>query len=254
MLVALLTALAISGKTAIAPTPSASSAPASTAAASLREVVYRVTFTRRLEVSGETYGGSVGNPVNNDVLQAPAFSHANGDATDSGTVTVDVMQVADDALGVRVTEHWDGATPSGTYLGNVASDGTVNFKDGQLNECSREILEFFGSDVMAGQPANAGVAWSRIVKGQSADVNTAYSVGAIVGAIANIHEVSTTKSKSVTVLDSVATVDVQYKPAMLVPVSGRVVVHASQSGPSSVMNVTTVDNFERVSDSRDVGP
>ena len=252
MIFALLMALSTLGSVSPTPAPLNASAPATVAAAGpLREVVYRVTFTRRLEVSGETYGGSVGNPVNNDVLQAPAFSHANGDATDSGTVTVDVMQVSDDALGIRVTEHWDNATPSGTYLGNVAPDGTVNFRDGQLNECSREILEYFGSDVMADQPANAGVAWSRTVRGQSADVNTVYAVGAIVGAIANIHEVSTTKSKSVTVLDSVATVDVQYKPAMLVPISGRVTVHASQSGPSSVMNITTVDNFQRVSDTRD---
>jgi hypothetical protein len=254
MIIALLTALAISGKASPTPIPFDSSASATVTTAPLREVVYRVTFTRKLDVSSETYGGSVGNPINTDVVQAPAFSHANGDATDSGTVTVDVMQVADDALGVRVTERWDKATPSGTYLGNVATDGTVNFKDGQLNECSREILEYFGSNVMADQPANAGVAWSRTIKGQSADVNTVYTVGAIVGAIANIHEVSTIKSKSVTVLDSLVTVDIQYKPAMLAPVSGRVVVHASQSGPSSVLNVTTVDNFQRVSDTRDVGP
>jgi hypothetical protein len=250
MIIALLAALAVLPT----PTPFNSSAPASVASVPLREVVYHVTFTRRMEVSGETYGGSVGNPVNTDVTQAPAFNHANGDAADSGTVTVDVMQVADDALGVRVTERWDHATPSGTYFGNVAADGTVNFKDGQLNECTREILEYFGADVMAGQPANAGVAWSRTVKGQSADVNTVYTVSTIDGAIANIHEMSTVKSKSVAVLDSLVTVDVQYKPVMLAPISGRVVVHASQSDPSSMVNVTTVDNFQRISDTRDAGP
>jgi hypothetical protein len=254
MIIALLTALAVSATVSPTPTPFNASAPAIVATVPLREVIYRVTFTRRLEVSSETYGGSIGNPVNTDVTQAPAFNHANGDASDSGTVTVDVMQVGADALGVRVTEHWDKGTPSGTYLGNVAADGTVNFKDGQLNECTREILEYFGPEVMADQPANGGVAWSRTAKGQSADVDTVYTVGAIDGAIANIHEVSTVKSKSVTVLDSLVTVDVQYKPAMLAPISGRVVVHASQSSASSFANVTTVDNFQRVSDTRDVGP
>jgi hypothetical protein len=254
MIIALLTALLVSGTGSPTPAPMNASAPVNVATSPLREVVYHVTFTRRMEVSSETYGGSVGNPVTTDVTQAPAFNHANGDASDSGTVTVDVMQVADDALGVRVTEHWDKGTPSGTYLGNVAADGTVNFKDGQLNECTREILEYFGADVMADQPANAGVTWSRIVKGQSADVSTVYTVGAIVGAIANIHEVSTVKTKSVAVLDSLVTIDVQYKPTMLAPISGRVLVHASQSGPSSMVNVTTVDNFERVSDTRDTGP
>jgi hypothetical protein len=254
MLIALLTALIVSGTGSPTPAPSNSSAPATVATATLREVVYHVTFTRRMEVSSETYGGSIGNPVTTDVTQAPAFNHANGDASDNGTVTVDVMQIADDSLGLRVTEHWNNGTPSGTYLGNVAADGTVNFKDGQLNECTREILEYFGADVMADQPANEGVTWTRIAKGQSADVTTVYTVGAIDGAIANIHEVSTVTTKSVAVLDSLVTVDVQYKPAMLAPISGRVVVHASQSGPSSMVNVTTVDNFQRVSDTRDAGP
>src|SRR5579863_8032529 len=94
-------------------------ASAATTAAPLREVVYKVSYTRRLEVSQESYGGSIENdngpsPV---VNQAPAFNQANGDASDSGTVTVDVMQVAGGALGLKVTERWDGSTPSATYLG-----------------------------------------------------------------------------------------------------------------------------------------
>src|SRR5580700_10517183 len=103
MLIALLTALIVSGTGSPTPAPLNSSAPATVATATLREVVYHVTFTRRMEVSSETYGGSIGNPVTTDVTQAPAFNHANGDASDNGTVTVDVMQIADDSLGLRVT-------------------------------------------------------------------------------------------------------------------------------------------------------
>jgi hypothetical protein len=41
---------------------------------------------------------------------------------------------------------------------------------------------------------------------------------------------------------------------VLVPVSGKVIMHASRSGASSVTRVTTVGNFERVSDTRDTTP
>jgi hypothetical protein len=255
MFIALITALALAGGSPSAQAAASSSAPAAAPAAPLREVVYKVTFTRRLEVSNETYGGSVLNPVSAGAqsAQAPPFAQENSDATDSGTVTVDVMQVASDALGVRVKEQWTNSTPSATYIGNVGADGSVNFTDGQMNECTRAILEYFGPSVMAGQPANSGVGWTRTSKGATADIDTTYSVGAIVGAIANIHEQTTAKSKSVSMIDTVVTIDVQYKPATLAPVSGRVVMHASRPGASSVTNVTTIGNFQRVSDTRDTG-
>jgi hypothetical protein len=256
MFIILATALALAGTVSAAPPASASSDTAATAATPLREVVYKVSFTRRLQVSQETYGGSVqdNNSAGVSVSQAPPFAEADSDATDSGTVTVDIMQLAGDALGIRVTERWDGSTPSATYVGNVASDGSVNFTNGQMNECTRAILEYFGADVMAGQPANTGVAWTRSAKGQSADVDTTYSVGAIEGAVADIHEQTTIKSKSVAFIDSVVTTDVKYKPATLVPVSGRLVMHASHSGASSVTNVSTIGSFQLVSDTHDRGP
>ena len=253
MFLAAIAALAVSGAASASPAPAGGSQISPVTP--LREVVYKVSFTRRLETSGETYGGQIQNPINNSVaVQAPAFNESNNDATDSGTVTVDIMEIGDNALGMRVSERWTGSTPSGTYLGNVASDGSVNFSNGQMNECTRSILEYFGTDVMAGQPANTGVAWSRTAKGQAADVVTTYSVGDIVGAIANIHELSTVSSKSVAAIDTTITTDVQYKPAVLVPVSGKVVLHARSSGASSVTNVTTIANFQRISDTRDSSP
>jgi hypothetical protein len=250
----LASALQNPGPVAAANAP-ATTVAAVTAATPLREVVYKVSFTRRLEVSQETYGGSVqdASAAGTVVNQAPPFAKAASDASDSGTVTVDVMQVAGDALGIRVTENWTGSTPSATYMGNVSPDGSMNFSGGQLNECTRAILEYFGADVMAGQPANLGVAWSRVAKSTAADITTNYSVGSIEGALADIHEQTTIKSKSVAFIDSVTTTDLKYKPAELVPISGKLVMHASQSGASSVTNVTTIANFDRVSDSRDKG-
>ncbi len=256
MIFAYITALAMSGGASAPPAAPASNNNSSASVTPIREVVYKVSFTRRLEVSNETYGGSVVNDTqpNPVVYQAPAFDQATGDASDSGTITIDVMQVVGDTLGMRVTESWVGSTPSGTYLGNVSADGSMNFANGQMNECTRAILEYFGTNVMAGQPADTGVAWTRTSDGQTADVTTKYSVGEIEGALATIHEQSTLKTKSVALLDTVATTDVQYKPIDLVPVSGRFVLHASRSSPSSVTNVTTIGNFQRVSDTHDTGP
>ena len=248
MFLALMTALAMSGAS-----PSASSTAAPAAAAPLREVIYKVSFTRQMSVSNETFGGgsAANSLLTNSASQA--FAERSTDAADTGTVTIDVMQVAADALGIRVTEHWNGATPAGTYQGNVAPDGSVNFRDSQMNECTAVILEYFGASFMADQPA-AGVRWERTQKGTAADLDTVYTVGAIDGAIANIHEQTTVKSKSVALIDSVTTADVQYKPAMLAPVSGRIVTHGSRSSASSVTNISTISNFDRISDSRDQGP
>jgi hypothetical protein len=241
MFLALMTALAMSGAS-----PSASSTAAPAAAAPLREVIYKVSFTRQMSVSNETFGGgsAANSLLTNSASQA--FAERSTDAADTGTVTIDVMQVAADALGIRVTERWNGATPAGTYQGNVAPDGSVNFRDSLMNEC-------FGASFMADQPA-AGVRWERTEKGTAADLDTVYTVGAIDGAIANIHEQTTVKSKSVALIDSVTTADVQYKPAMLAPVSGRIVTHGSRSSASSVTNISTISNFDRISDSRDQGP
>ncbi|HEY7982100.1 MAG TPA: hypothetical protein VID19_11515 [Candidatus Eremiobacteraceae bacterium] len=249
MILALMTALAVSGGAS----SSTSSAPAPAATAPLREVVYKVSYTRQANVSNETFGG--GSPANSMLTNSAsqAFAERSTDATDTGTVTIDVMQVAADALGIRVTEHWNGATPAGTYQGNVAPDGTVNFRDSQMNECTALILEYFGAAFMTDQPAQ-GVRWERTAKGTAADLDTVYTVGTIDGAIAKIHEQTTVKSKSVALLDSVTTADVQYKPAMLAPLSGRIVTHGSRSSASSVTNISTVSNFDRISDTRDQGP
>jgi hypothetical protein len=253
MFIALVTTLALAGGTSSAPASASGTAPSSTAAP-LREVVYKVSFTLRQRFSNESYGGSVQDTgVNSNVVQAPPFAETANDVTDNGTVTVDVMQVAGDQLGMRVTEHWTGATPSATYLGNVGSDGSVNFRDSQMNECTRALLEYFGPAVMAGQSANSGAAWERSATGKDADIDTTYTINAVTGAIASIHEQTTVKSKSIAVIDSVVNSDVQYKPATLAPISGRIVMHGSRSSGSSVTNVTTIANFDRVSDSRDPG-
>ena len=248
MIVALITAIALSGATA--------GQPASTTSASsttpIREVVYKVTFTRKLNVQNETYGGSMSNNES-QTTASPAFAEAGSDASDSGTVTIDVMQATNAALGIRVTERWNGSTPSATYLGNVTADGAVNFNGSQMNECTSAILEYFGPAVMDGQPANSGVSWERVAKGANADVDTVYSVGTIDGPVANIHEQSTVKSKTISLTDTVVTTDVKYKPATLVPVSGQLVMHASRSSASSVTDISTIAHFDRVSDTYDKG-
>src|ERR1700682_3712229 len=89
--------------------------------APIREVVYKASFTRRLDANQEVYGGQVAD-ASGHMHQNPPFNSREGITADSGTITIDVMQVAGDTLGIRLTEHWEGKTPSDTYLGNVGAD------------------------------------------------------------------------------------------------------------------------------------
>src|ERR1700724_276578 len=85
----------------------ASPGPASPAAAPIREVVFRVSYTRHERLSEESYGGGY-DP--RPVVQG-------ADQSDEGTVTVDVMAVAADTLGLRVTESWNQRPRPATFLG-----------------------------------------------------------------------------------------------------------------------------------------
>src|SRR5215813_3220886 len=88
----------------------ATAAPSVAVAADLplREVVYHVSYTRHERLAGESFGGGV-NPV--PVVQG-------ADETDEGTVTVDVMAVSADTLGVKLTESWNQRPRPAIFLGN----------------------------------------------------------------------------------------------------------------------------------------
>ncbi len=221
--------------------------------APIREVVYEVSFTRRLDANQETFGGQVADSAGH-MHQSPPFNSKEGISTDNGTITVDVMQVAGDTLGIRLTEHWEGSTPSDTYLGNVGSDGSVNFSNPQVSDVSRTILGFFSPDFLGGRYADKGVSWTQSASGLGLNVTSTYSIGNIDGPIASVDETTTIKSDSVRSMDTLMTGSITYKPTKLVPISGTVHSLGYRSTAETTTDVTTVINFQRLSDSLDSDP
>jgi len=219
----------------------------------IREVVYKVSYTRRLDANQETFGGQVSDAAGH-VYQSPPFNSKEGIASDNGTITVDVMQVAGDMLGIRLMEHWEGATPSSTYLGNVGADGSVNFSSPQVTDVSRTILEFFWPGFLGGRDMDKGVTWTQTSSGSGLNVSSTFSISNIDGSVASVSQTTTIKSTSVRSMDSLTTGSITYKATKLVPISGRLQSLAYRSDAESSTDVTTTINFERVSDTLDSGP
>jgi hypothetical protein len=221
--------------------------------APIREVVYKVSYTRRLDANQEVYGGQTVDAMGH-AHQNPPFNSKEGIATDSGTITIDVMQVAGDMLGIRLTEHWQGSTPSDTYLGNVGADGSVNFSNPQVSDVSRTILGFFSPGFLGGRYVDKGVSWTQNASGSGLNVSSTFTVGNVDGSTASVDETTTIKSNNVRSMDTLTTGSITYKPTKLVPISGTVHSLGYRSDAETSTNVTTIINFQRVSDSLDGDP
>ena len=219
----------------------------------IREVVYKVSYTHRLDANQEIFGGQVTDDTGH-VHQNPPFNSKQGIASDSGTVTVDVMQVAGDTLGIRLAEHWDGSTPSNTYLGNVGADGSVNFTNPLVTDVSRTILGFFSPGFLGGRYLDKGMTWTQTASGSGLNVNTTYTIGDVDGPVASVAETTIIKSNNVRSMDTLITGSITYKATKLVPISGQIQSLAYRSDAETSTDVTTIIHFDRVSDTLDSSP
>ena len=123
--------------------PSQTAAPATNPGAPVREIQYKVSYTRHERLTQEQFGGDV-----------PPQQGA--DASDDGTLTVDVMAVANNSLGVRLTEAWNAIRKPFTYAGTIGPDGSLNFGGQPLNEATVDLLPFFGPLWANGQTLDVG--------------------------------------------------------------------------------------------------
>lgn len=219
----------------------------------IREVVYRVSYTHRLDANQEVYGGQVSDDAGH-VHQNPPFNSKEGVSSDSGTVTIDVMQVAGDTLGIRLIEHWVGSTPSNTYFGNVGADGSVNFSNPSVTDVSRTILGFFSPGFLGGRSVDKGISWTQAASGSGLDVNSTFSIGNVDGSIASVDETTIIKSSNVRSMDTVSKGSITYKPSKLVPISGQIQSLAYKSDAETSTDVTSIIHFDRVSDTLDTDP
>jgi hypothetical protein len=205
------------------------------AIAPLREVVYKVSTS--LEVSGNVQSYEGMNTSNNFV-------------TDQGTVTVDIMVIQNNVLGMDVTEVMDKKGTKSKYQGNVTADGVVNFSPSSINDASRELLPYFGPQFLALDAPNVGSKWVTSLTRSGAKVDTQYTVTKIDGPLLTLGV-----NQKVAIQSNGAagntTGSVVFKPSLLVPVSGDLHKVFTQTTPEGFVKQTLSVHFERVSDSRD---
>jgi hypothetical protein len=210
--------------------------PAATAAPWLRQVVYNVTV-------GETATGSS--------VQYEGRSSGGITATDRGVVTVDVMAVANDALGIQVTELMNKRGSPYTFKGAVAPDGTVLFEAASIEDVTRELLQYFAPQFLPVDKTTVGQAWTINYDRNGVQIQTQYTITKIDGDLMTLHEQQ--KAKFSTSSES-ATTDgtIVIKPSVLAPISGDVHKRLESFSGGTESNRELTLHFQRTSDSRDM--
>lgn len=211
MIFALIAAAAIS-----APTPQP-----------LREVVYHVSYVRHTNASA-----------------------GDGDG-DHGTVTVDVMAVSHNALGLKVTERFSKSPKALVALGTVEPTGNVVFAAGALTDVTYQLLPYFAPQLAPPQPLEPGVAWSVKDDRKALTAKTSYSVMSVQGTSVTIGVKQTVAVHDATHSQITSSGTVVYEPRLLVPLSGDITKRLSLKLNGAAQTVMLSLHFARSSDTRD---
>ncbi len=195
----------------------------------LREVVYHVSYVRR------------------------TTSAAGSGVTDHGTVTVDVMAVSNNALGLKVTERWSKNPTSLIALGTVQPTGSLTFAPGALSDVTDQLLQYFAPKFVPQQPLLAGVTWTAKDVQKSLSANTSYSVTAVQGTSVTIAVNQTIAVRDATHAQIASNGSVVYEPRLLVPLSGDFTKHLTARVGGATRSITLTLHFARSSDTREPG-
>jgi len=226
-------ALIVAALVAASPTPA--TAPPEALTKPLREVVYDVSTSERVDDITETFGGGpdAAPPSSTDVEET------------HGTITVDVMaKFEDGVLGIKVTEQWKVPALPLHFTGAVAPDGTVEFPSATIDPATIELLPYLATHFAPDGSLVVGGHWSLDKVNGKSTVTTVYSVTA-----AAFDSVTIQKHTSIKALGS-ESVDgtIVYQPSLLVAISGTVKVRRTDMY-SDGQTTRTIDlNFTRVSD------
>lgn len=230
---------------------SAAAAAPADSTAPLREVVYKVSYTHHQSLNIGTYGGYAAGADNVGGASGGAPVSQRADVSDEGTITVDVMAQANNALGVKLTELWRQHPRAQTYQGEVAPDGSLNFGTQPISEASIELLPFFGPLISNGNTLDVGVKWTVNADTPAVSVTTNYAIKSITDNGVTIDETKTIKVKGTAGMDSTITGSVVYLAPKLVPISGKIIRRSSKGGASDSNSDEMIINFSRTSDSLD---
>lgn len=229
MVVALFVGVLLALSAAPSPQPSVTPAPY------LRQVVYNVTIGETSTAAATQYEG---------------HSSSGRSATDRGTVTVDIMAVANDNLGIEVTELMNKKGSPYTFKGAVTPDGTVLFEAASIEDVTRELLQYFGTHFVPPDKVNVGQSWTINYDRNGTQVQTQFTITKIDGDLMTLHELQKAKFQT---YNETATTEgtIVLKPSVLVPVSGDVHKRLEGSGLETQRTQELTLHFERASDSRD---
>jgi hypothetical protein len=193
----------------------------------LREVVYHVSYTRH---STTISGAGV---------------------SDHGVVTVDIMAVSHDALGLKVSERWTKNPAALVALGTVQPTGNLVFAPGAMSDVTDQLLPYFAPRFVPQRPLQPGVTWNVKDQRKSLSATTTYSVTALQGTsvtinvkqVVNVHDATNSQISS--------RGSVVYEPRLLVPLSGDFTKHLSVRISGALQTVTLSLHFARASDTRE---
>ena len=210
----------------------------------LRSVVYRVSYSRREELTIEHFGGG-----------APGAANPGGQITrtsDDGTITIDVYTVVNNDVIALVTEHWNSQSSSSAFKGAVTPDGSLIEYPPQISAASRTLLPLFASQFTSGTDlSQVGARWVIDASPPDYQIKTTYAVKAVNGDVVTLTETRNAKAKSPNAMDTVVTGTLAYKPRVLAPLSGDLVERATRSDAGSTDEIETNLHFERLSDTLD---
>jgi len=225
----------------------ASPAPAASAqaAAPLREIVFKYSYSRKVERSVAEFGSpdlNVGN--------------TNGYA---GRLTVDVMQV--DPSNMILVAATDAVTGTVNMLKPLVGDivispsGDVKIVGGDYDDTMTTILPYLSTNYFGDHQLQEGASWKLITTAaDKTQTTTTFNVSNVTTDTATITSTTQAKSGDSSGVSSIQT-KVVYKAALLVPISLDILITSSgtttTAGHASNEDATTHYHFDRVSDTRD---
>lgn len=213
-------------------------AQASAAAKPLREVVYSASYSDTHAQNTTSYYGN---------------QQAEAAQSDRGTITVDIMQVAGDMLGLRVTEQWASTGTPHVYTGNVGADCSVNFAPGSIQLVTRNVVGFFCRTLGTQHAYTLDEQW--VVNGPAhTGIADSYDITKVDGASVTIHENRVSNTSTVRAGDLSGESNVVYKPSALVATSGSYVLRVAAGSYATTEEDTILMRFDRTSDSLDSSP
>ena len=158
-------------------------------------------------------------------------------------MTVDINAVQNDSLSVSVTELMNQTGHPATFAGTVLPDGLVNFPPQSIQDVTRQLLHYFGTQLIPSDKLNQGASWQTSVNVGGVDVE-------IDGPLLTLSQQQTIKiaSQSSTISTNGTVI---MKPELLIPVSGELRTTVSRVTAEGDTKRETSMRFDRVSDSRD---